>query len=350
MKGAGAGIAVSFGSALGIASVARAAAPQAEDTLVISGVGGSTQRLIETQIFPQFSRTYGVKRLIYIAGNGSELLAKYRTERNRPSIDVAWVTSETTVDASRDGLLAQFDEALIPNAQAIPASMRSSPTALPVGVNAVGLLYNTEIFAEKGLPPPDSWLSLWKPEFKGHAGILTIGNTGAKALVAMLAHILTGDQRNLDAALDRLSALRPNLMDVFSSPGALDSAFQQRDVWLAPQVALRALQFRRAGVPIGFARPKEGFTGYRVETGVIKGAPHPKAAHAWIDYLLQAETQLKLERLLGYGPIRPDIQIDEDLKSYFPPATEVFSPDWSYLAEHRKALFDGWNQRVERQR
>ncbi|MDP0930312.1 extracellular solute-binding protein [Paracoccus onubensis] len=328
--------------------VSRALAQGASDTLVITGTGGSTQRMIETEIFPEFGAKHGIKNLVYVAGGGSELMAKYRSQQRAPTIDVAWLSSETLAASLREDLLQPLDSSQIPAKNDLPDAFQTSEFMLPMGQSAVGLLYNSQTLSERGIAVPTSWNDLWDDKFKGHAGLLSITSTGTKSLLALISRIATGDWKNFDAAIDRFATLRPNLLDVFSAPGPLDAAFQQGDVWIAPQVGLRALQFKNAGAPIVFAQPEEGCAGYQVELGVLKGAPNKDAAHAWIDYMLQPATQEKIMTLLGYTPMNPKVNVSDEYREFFPDPTTVFSPDWSYLSENLEQIVDAWNRKVER--
>jgi putative spermidine/putrescine transport system substrate-binding protein len=156
--------------------------------------------------------------------------------------------------------------------------------------------------------------------------------TAATAFLVKIAQMLTGDYKNVDPAFAKFSDLRPNILDFFTSAGSWETEMQQGDVWLGSNTSARAMQMKNSGMPVGLTQPKEGEVGYQTWAGVVKNGPHPKAAHAWINYLLSTEVQEKMARLIGYNPVNAQAKIPAELKLYFPSLDTVFIPDWRYLA------------------
>jgi putative spermidine/putrescine transport system substrate-binding protein len=112
--------------------------------------------------------------------------------------------------------------------------------------------------------------------------------------------------------------------------------------------SVRAQQMKDAGLPVGFPEPKEGFVGYETWAGVVKGAPHPKAAHAWVNFLLSDEFQQRMPETIGYAPTSKNAKVKEELAVYFPSPDKVFIPDWRYLSTELPNIVDQWNRQVER--
>ena len=138
------------------------------------------------------------------------------------------------------------------------------------------------------------------------------------------------------------------MLGFYTSAGAYDTAAQQGDLWLAMNTSVRAQQMKEEGLPIGFTQPKEGQVGYETWAGVVKGAPHPNAAHAWINYLLSTEVQNKIPGLIGYNPVNREAKVPAELKLYYPDLKSVFIPDWRYVRTQLSTWVDRWNREVER--
>ena len=319
----------------------------AESELVFASNGGSYQKVIETEIFPEFSKRTGVKKLTFVAGQPADNLAKLRVQRGSPSIDVIWLAGAATYQASDEGMLEEIDESKIPNMKVVPQGLRGEKFSVPVGISSMGLLYNKDIFGREKLAPPTSWFDLWDPKFKGRVATFSSNSTGQIAMLTILAKSLTGDWKNLDPAFAKMRELKPNVVDFFTSVGGLDKAIAQREVWMSLHAVQGAIQHVRGNTPIGFVHPKEGVPGYVASAGIVKGAPHPAAARAWLDYLLSADAQVKLAREMGYSPIHPEAHLPAETSWLYPDLASVFVPDWRYLTSQLPSIVDRWNRVVE---
>lgn len=325
----------------------RALAQSMEDELVFASNGGAYQRAIETEIFPEFSRRTGVKKLTYVAGQGPENLARMRVQKGKASIDVVWLAGSMGYQAEEEGLLATLDMSAIPNLRYVPASLKAEKTSVPLAATFMSVLYNRDIFRERGFAAPTSWWDMWDPKFKGHVGAFSSNSTGQVAMLTLIAKLTAGDYKNLDPAFQKMKELKPLVVDFFTSPGALDKAIQQKEVWISLHALQGAVQHARAGMPVEFLQPKEGVVGYTVGAGIVAGAPHPRAATAWLDYLLAPETQTALASVLGYMPVNEQAKVPLDFSRFIPPMSAVFVPDWRYLTGQMPSIVDRWNRIVE---
>jgi putative spermidine/putrescine transport system substrate-binding protein len=318
-----------------------------EDELVFASNGGAYQKVIENEIFPAFAKNSGVKKLTFVAGQPADNLAKLRVQKGNPSIDAIWLAGAITYKAADEGLLEAIDESSVPNVKILPPELRTEKFAVPAGISTMGILYNKEIFAQKGFAAPTSWWDLWDAKYKRHVATFSSNSTGQIAMLTIMAKALTGDWKKLDAAFAKMRELKPNVVDFFTSVGALDRAIQQREVWISLHAVQGAIQHVRAGEPIGFVHPKEGSPGYTAGAGIVKGAPHPRAARAWVNYLLSADAQTRLAAVMGYSPVRPDAKVPEKFAHLFPDLSKVFVPDWRYLTSQLPSIVERWNRIVE---
>jgi putative spermidine/putrescine transport system substrate-binding protein len=325
---------------------ARAADSAMESDLVFACDGGNTQRMFESQFFPDFYKKYGVK-ITYVPGQNADVLAKLRVQKRAPSIDVVWLAGGITYQAIDGGLLEELDRSLVPNYQLVARGVGDERFAAPVGISTCCLIHNTDIFKKRGFAPPSSWWDLWDTKYKGHIGLYSINVTAATALLVKIAQMISGDYKNVDPAFQKFSDLRSNMLDFFTSSGTYETEIQQGDLWLGAITSPRGMQLRNSGMPVAVTQPKEGAVGYQTWAGVVKNARHPKAAHAWINYLLSTDVQEKIARMIGYNPVNARAKIPEELRLYFPPLDTVFIPDWRYLATQLPIFVERWNRKVE---
>ena len=335
--------------ASGLLRPARAHAADIEEALVFACDGGNTQNAFEKDIFPDFAKQYGGNvRLIYVPGQPADNLAKLRVQKNSPTIDVMWLAGGVTYQAIDAGLVETIDTSRLANLKYVPESIGIEKAAVPIGLAVVQMTYNVKVFAANKWTPPTSWLDYWDPKYKGHVGLPSINLSSAVSFLVNLARILTGDYKKVDAAFDKLEQLRPSMLNFFSSIGATETALQQDEMWIGLLTAQRAWQLKNQGTKIGYAQPKDGVPGYQTWAGVVKGAPHPKAAYAWVDYLLSIEGQTKVKNVLGYTPVNSALQVSAEDRLYFPDVKNVFIPDWRYIATQLPSYVDKWNRKVER--
>jgi putative spermidine/putrescine transport system substrate-binding protein len=326
----------------------RAWAQDVEGELVFAGPGGASQQVLEESMFPSFVAKYPGVKTTLITGQPADNLAKLRTQAAAPAIDVVWLAGGVTYQAIDEGLVAPLDKSLVPNLATVNQTLAVEDAAAPIGIAVVQLMYSLPIFQEKGWEAPTSWFDLWDSKFEGHVGMTSINISSAAGFLAVLAKLLTGDEKQVDAAFAKLAELRPNVLNYYTSLGAMETALQQGDVWVGNLTAHRGYQLRNAGTPIGMASPKEGGVGYQTWLGVVTGAPHPKAAHAWIDYLLSDEGQEQVRTGFGYTPVNTNVTIPEEDRLYFPDLATVNIPDWRYISSKLPEYADRWNREVER--
>lgn len=320
-----------------------------EEELVFAAGGGETQETFETKIFPPFAEKYGNKvKLTYIAGQASDTLAKLRTQRNSPTIDVAWLAGASTYQAIDEDLVAELDMSLVPNYALIPESVGRETTVAPICIAVCQLLYNPEVFEQNGWEPPKGWLDMWDPKFAGHVMLPSISLSIGVAFLAEIARELTGDFKNFDQAFDKIKELRPNMLDFYTSSGIQETAYRQGEQWVGILSGQRAWQLQQSGSPIGFVAPENGLVGYQTWAGIAKGAPHPKVAHAWINYLMSTEGQNTVMLGTGYTPVNPQVVVPDENRKFFPDISTVFVPDWRYLSTQLPDLVKRWNQEIER--
>lgn len=344
----GAGVAALGSGKFSFLGAAPAYAQGIEEELVFAGPGGASQQVLEETLIPEFQKLHNGIKVTMVVGQPADNVARLRTQASRPTIDAIWLAGGTTYQAIDDGLVAPLDKSLVSNLANISKDITIEDAAAPIGIAVVQMMYSIPVFKEKGWNIPTSWFDLWNERYKGHVGTTSINISSAAGFLRLLARELTGDETKVDAAFAKLSELRPSMLNFYSSLGAMETALQQGDLWIGNLTAHRAFQLRNAGTPIGMAQPKEGGVGYQTWVSVVKDAPHPKAAHAWVNYLLSAEGQEKVRKGFGYTPTITSVTIPEEDRLYFPDLKDVFIPDWRDIADNLPNYVERWNREVER--
>jgi putative spermidine/putrescine transport system substrate-binding protein len=162
------------------------------------------------------------------------------------------------------------------------------------GFSAVGLYYNTEIFAANKWDPPSSYLDLLKPEFKKKITMLSLGNSsGLNTLIALngISGGKTPEDMNPGFALAKKFAEQVLTIDNF---GDTPQLIQQKAAVAGIWIQQRTVGLADTGVPIKFVEPKEGSWGHRLMAAVVKGRPaaNTAAAKKLLALMLTKEQQL----------------------------------------------------------
>lgn len=289
--------------------------------------------------------------------------------KGRPEVDIFWGGESALFDKlAEQKLLAKLD---LPKAviDAIPASIgKPKPIYLkdPKGfwagtvLEPYGLVYHPKVLARLGVPEPKDWDDLLHPKLKGN--VAQCAPTRSSSSHATYEVILQreGDDKGW-AWLKRLGANT----GIFTA--------RSRDV---PSVVARgefaagfavpsymAFEDRLAGFDIKFVAPKTAWVTPE-PIAVLAGAKHPKAASAFIEFMLSERGQsMAMER--GVFPITPKyrvkgapgstaekaVEFTGGIRSYFDvDVTNIYDDDKAqarYQAvneQFRKEIESAWDQ------
>ncbi len=233
--------------------------------------------------------------------------------KGRPEVDIFWGGESALFDKlAAQNLLARLD---IPKAvlDAIPATIgKPRPIYLkdPKGfwtgtvLEPYGLVYHPKVLARLGVPEPKDWDDLLHPKLKGHVAQCAPSRSSSSHATYEVILQREGDDKGW-AWLKRLGANT----GIFTA--------RSRDV---PSVVARgefaagfavpsymAFEDRLAGFELKFVAPKTAWITPE-PIAVLAGAKHPKAALAFIAYLLSERGQrVAMER--GVFPITPKFRV-----------------------------------------
>ena len=233
--------------------------------------------------------------------------------KGRPEVDIFWGGESALFDKlALQNLLAPLN---VPKAalDAIPATIgKPKPIYLkdPKGfwtgtvLEPYGLVYHPKVLARLGVPEPKDWDDLLHPKLKGHVAQCAPSRSSSSHATYEVILQRDGDDKGW-AWLKRLGANT----GIFTA--------RSRDV---PSVVARgefaagfavpsymAFEDRLAGFELKFVAPKTAWITPE-PIAVLAGAKHPKAALAFIEYLLSERGQrVAMER--GVFPITPKFRV-----------------------------------------
>jgi len=247
-------------------------------------------------------------------GTSDELVAKLRGG-SASNYDVISPSSDVATSIARTGLAAPLDLSKLPTYSRLSLKLRDLPLVkangqvygVPFMWGPNPLLYDTAAFAQ----PPDSWTIFWNPKYKGKIAVWDDLST-----VYMAAQILGYDKpdpsqlynltdEQLAAVKKKLIELKPNVRKMWSSGGELTNLFQNHEVVLAMGWPLNTNDLRKLNFPIGETIPKENTTGWIDHLMITSASSRKELAHAFLEYMIQAQTQKLVTDRTHYTPANP---------------------------------------------
>ncbi|HMD41752.1 MAG TPA: ABC transporter substrate-binding protein [Candidatus Acidoferrum sp.] len=261
-----------------------------------------------------FEEAHHCKVTASYMGSSDDLIAKLRGG-SASNYDVISPSSDVASSIAQTGLAEPLDLGKLPNYSQLAPKLRDLPL-VKAGAQTFGvpfmwgpnpLLYDTTAFSKA----PDSWTVFWDPKYKGKLSIWDDLST-----VYMAAQVLGYDQPDpselyhltddqLAAVKQKLIELKPNVRKIWSTGGELTNLFENHEVVAAMGWPLMTNQLRTANFPIGETIPRENTTGWIDHLMITKASSHKELAYAFLDYMIQAQTQKKISDVTHYTPANP---------------------------------------------
>jgi putative spermidine/putrescine transport system substrate-binding protein len=334
------------GGLAGVSVLASAGVGEAEadNELVVTVNGGAFEKFVRGVIFPEFEKRTGGK-IIAVAGLTMQALAKLRASRDNPTLDVIRMDPPGTVPASREGLLHHLDPARIPNMKDL------FDWAVPKSADYVcdNSDYQTLAFNTQSVKtPPESWLDLWKPEYKGKVIIPDITTSHGVLFIAMLSKVLTGDFFNVDAAFGKLVELKPNVLTYWTGHDQVNQLLTSGQAWLTPWISDRAVYQVSVGAPVDLTVPKrDGALFVPANAMISAGTKQLQLAEAYLNILLDPQIQAQNAEAILNGPSNRLAPLTGLPKKYYTIADlNLLSIDWDKLLQAQSGWVDHWNRQM----
>ena len=234
--------------------------------------------------------TAGIKYIQETAGNNSS--------------DLFWASAPDAFEVLKgDGLLQQYR----PNAPGIPDKVGAYPINDPDGYYSgfaaagYGIMWNKRYLKAKKLPAPHEWDDLMKAVYHGHVGMSAPSRSGTTHLT--VETLLQGE--GWEKGWAKWKFIAGNFKTVTERSFGVPDGVNSGDFGIGIVIDFFGLSSKASGFPVDFVYPKVT-TLVPANVGVIKNAPHPQAARAFIDFLLSDEGQtILLDKKIMRLPVNP---------------------------------------------
>lgn len=319
-----------------------------EKELVVAGNGATVEKLMKDVVFKKFNEKYPDVKLSYVSGVSTELVAKVKAQKGSPQIDLTVVEGGEQEAGRAEGLWDRVNIQDIPNMAKVDPSLKvKDDSGVAVNFTPMGISYNAETVKAKGLPIPESWNDLTKPELKGNITMTEISSNFGRSATIMLAYANGGSEKSMDAGFEKLKIIAGYLPTFAKNASQLQQNLQDKTAAYTTWTMARSIvQKQESGLPLEFIIPKEGSNLVPNVATLVKGAPHPVAANLFIDFLLSEEVQTMYATKLYYNPA-VNVKLPGDIAKLLEfDRSKVKNFDYEVLSQSMKEWLSRFNKEV----
>ena len=246
------------------------------------------------------ARTGTTVRMDLFADNG-ELFG--RLKAGNPGYDVIVPTNDFVERMIAHDMLMPLDHAAIPNMTNIEPAFRDVSFdpgrrhSIPYLWGTMGIGYRKSRC--DGIP--DSWRWLYQSDrYSGRCALLSDAGSVLGAAFKYLGHPLnTADPKVLKMAEDLIVAQKPHLK--LFAPDTGQDLLLSGDVDIVMEWNGDILQAMEKDGDIAYIVPREGSAVWEDALAIPRGAPHPENAHAFMNFILEAEVGAAVADAVRYA-------------------------------------------------
>lgn len=298
---------------------------------------------VHPKTYPAFEKEFGVKITEDNYPSNEDALAKLKAGAS--GYDIVAPTGYMVEIMIAEGILMELDHSKIPNMANIDPQFAGLPFdpenrySVPKDYGTTGYGYRSDLVSEE----MTSWEDFFSlaPKYSGRYTVLDSPPECVGAALKMLGYSYNSvDAQEIAEATDVLVKFKPHVRKITSS---------MREIMISGEayisltwngeigyVALDAADAR-------YVVPSEGTEVWTDNYSIVAGAPHPAAAHAYLNWSLEPKTQARDTEYHYYGGVvegeeefldpaianDPSVYPPEEVKSKLEVAQA--SPDWTRL-------------------
>lgn len=258
------------------------------------------------ELFPDYTEKHGEPPNFATFGGSEEAFTKMRAGF---IVDVAHPCNVEIPRWVESGLFQPLDTSKMPNwNDVIPELWQlpgndadGKPYFAPFDWGQTSITYRTDLVDWQG--EDESWGLLWDERYKGKIGQL--GSAGdawwCAAIYAGVDFNEIHTKENLEKVAELLRKQRPLIRTYTDEVASLEQALASGELVAAMTWNSSAVTLRGEGLPVTFAKPKEGALTWVCGMMMHKDAPHPDKAHDIINSLISYDRGRQVISEDGYG-------------------------------------------------
>ncbi len=268
--------------------------------------------------------------------------AKILAEKDNPQADVVWgLAASSLLVADQEGLLEPYAPQGLENVNERFRDSDDPPTWVGIDVWMSAFCVNTIEAEKKGLPIPQSWEDLLKPEYEGQIVMSNPASSGTGFLSVSAILQLKGEEEGW-AYLD---GLHQNIAQYMHSGSKPCKSAGTGEYPIGISFDYRAVKQKNDGEPIEAVFPAEG-SGWDVEANALIKKPEINPiAKDFLDWAISPEVSAKYAESFAITAVATDVPLPEG----FPedPEAQLIDNDLNWAAANREAILEEWTRRYD---
>lgn len=284
---------------------------------------------IPLKLIADFQKETGIRVNVSTYDNNETMYAKLRaSKKNR--YDILLPSSYYVERLKKYGMLTKIDPSRLQNFANIDPNFANNPFDpnneyhIPLVWGTTGLFYNQHWVQH----PPITWHDLWHKRWAKQ--LLLLDDVRDVFSISLMSLGYDPNDTNLEhirEAYEHLLSLVPNIK-LFAND-TIQSVMIDEDVYLGSTWSGSAYKAQTENRAIQYVYPRDGFVIWVDCIAIPKNAPHLQEAYQFIDYLLRAESGVRILSESGFAVANQASQ-----KQLAPPLQHNLSifPDQATLA------------------
>jgi putative spermidine/putrescine transport system substrate-binding protein len=273
---------------------------RAAGQVVIRNPGGAYSDTQKNYIYDPFTKETGIE-VVIVPSTLTKMLAMVKS--GNTELDVADAGLDGLVELDKASALAPIDYAgwKYTNPDDVPKDYKTA-TTIGLLLFATVLGYSNTAFPNSS--QPKGWVEFWDAKkFPGARMLADMASGSPNLEFALIADGVAMDKIfpiDIDRAFKSMSVIKPAIKKFWDTGALSAQMLADRDVVLGSiwNGRLQAIADKGAPVAIDWTQHMLQVQSY----GIFKDAKNMKEAQLYVDYAMQAKTQLGMPKELNYGP------------------------------------------------
>jgi iron(III) transport system substrate-binding protein len=200
---------------------------------------------------------------------------------------------------------------------------------------------NTVELEKKGLPVPQSWDDLTKPEYKDQIVMSNPASSGTGYLSVSAILQLKGEEQGWQY----LDSLHQNIAQYMHSGSKPCKAAGAGEYPIGISFGYRAVKQKNDGEPIEAVFPKEG-SGWDIEANALVKKNNIKpAAKTFLNWAISPEISEKYAENLAITAVKTNAKVPEGFPA--DPTAQLIKNDFQWAAKNRDRILEEWTKRYD---
>jgi len=273
----------------------------------------------------------------WVRESGGAITARLVAEKEHPQAEIIFgLALNGILSVDRLDMLEAFAPEEQSKNDAMLRDARERPTWVGMSVMVGAIAVNTRECERLGLPVPESWEDLTKPEYRGHIVMPNPVSSGTAYL-----HV-TGWLQNMpeDEAWSFMERLDKNIKMYVHSGSKPAQMAAMGEIPIGISVDAYATAYVKKKAPVRIVIPRDGVGWDMIAAAVMRGGGNAETAHRLLEYAGSPDSaRISLE--FDYLPVNPDLDGEREalLRSRLLPI------DSYRAAGERDRVLDEWRRR-----